>query len=230
MPLVYCPGQGYTNNMLRVCSQFYVSNILLLLHQLVHHLWVINYEKNGPDLNRSEDSRRSVPVDGSPCPEYCSAICKIFFAFNDLKLISGWSVWLILKTNIHLITINNHLSGDRRSLARVWIFKSVQCAWSRWSSLWSPKKMKIWRIQKNRVSAESENVLWFVRQHDFNAKNCEISKILSCHSVSTQVFAWKPAPIWLVLKIRAYLGMPFTIISAKNMVFITVIKSGRLKT
>ena len=139
---------------------------------------------------------------------------KYFFAFNDLKLISGWSVWLILKTNIHLITINNHLSGDRRSLARVWIFKSVQCAWSRWSSLWSPKKMKIWRIQKNRVSAESENVLWFVRQHDFNAKNCEISKILSCHSVSTQVFAWKPAPIWLVLKIRAYLGMPFTIISA----------------
>ena len=73
---------------------------------------------------------------------------KYFFAFNDLKLISGWSVWLILKTNIHLITINNHLSGDRRSLARVWIFKSVQCAWSRWSSLWSPKKMKIWRIQK----------------------------------------------------------------------------------
>ena len=44
---------------------------------------------------------------------------KYFFAFNHLKLISGWSVWLILKTNIHLITINNHLSGDRRSLARV---------------------------------------------------------------------------------------------------------------
>ena len=36
--------------------------------------------------------------------------------------------------------------------------------------------MKIWRIQKNEYQL-SENVLWFVRQHDFNAKNREISNI-----------------------------------------------------
>ena len=99
------------------------------------------------------------------------------FAFNDLKLISGWSVWLILKTNIHLITINNHLSiTHSRSLARVWIFKSVH---GRMIAMIISLIAKIWKSGEfKKIEYQlSENVLWFVRQHDFNAKNREISNI-----------------------------------------------------
>ena len=118
-------------------------------------------------------------------------------------------MWLILKTNIHLITINNHLSiTHSRSLARVWIFKSVHgrmiISLVRWSSLWSLKYENL-ENSKKRVSAEWKCFMvcsptWFQCQKSWDFE------YLSYHSVSTQVFAWKSAPIWLVRKIRAYLG------------------------